>query len=156
MIEVSIPGYHDVSLKHLVLDYNGTLAVNGELLDDVSDALRSLANCLDVHIVTADTFGKVRSVVSGVPCGLSILAEQSQAEAKQKYVRNIGSERTVAIGNGRNDRFMLKEASLGIAIVGPEGAAVETMLAADVVCSGILDAFELLLNPKRLIATLRS
>ena len=156
MVEISIPGYQDISLKHLVFDYNGTLAVSGELLDGVSDALRRLANHLEVHIATADTFEKVRSAVSGLPCRLSILGEQSQAEAKQKYVRNLGSGQTAAIGNGRNDRLMLQEAKLGIAIVGLEGAAVETVLAADIVCSSILDAFELLLSPKRLIATLRS
>jgi soluble P-type ATPase len=51
---------------------------------------------------------------------------------------------------------MVKEAALGIAVIEKEGAAVETLLAADIVCGNILDALELLLNPKRLIATLRS
>ena len=75
---------------------------------------------------------------------------------KLDYVKGLGCENTVCIGNGRNDRLMLKEASLGIAVALKEGVALTTLVSADVVCTGIVSALELLLNPLRLTATLRS
>jgi len=156
MIEIAVPGYGEISLEHVVLDYNGTLATDGQLPDAIQSVLNKLAEHVELHIVTADTFGKVKSGVEGIRCNLSILSQQDQALAKKQYVMNIGSSRAAAIGNGRNDRLMLKEAALGIAVVGDEGSALETLLACDVVCKMAEDALELLLNPKRLIATLRS
>jgi soluble P-type ATPase len=59
------------------------------------------------------------------------------------------------IGNGNNDSEMVKNAILGIAIIGDEGCATPTLLQSDISCTNIADALELLLNEKRLIATLR-
>jgi len=156
MIEIAIPGYKTLQFKYLVLDYNGTLAVDGELLPGVESALKGLAEELQVHILTADTFGKVSSRVEGIPCELSILPVENQDTGKLDYVKHVGAEHTVCIGNGRNDRLMLKEAALGIAVILEEGAAMETLAAADVICNSILDALKLLTNPLRLTATLRS
>ena len=156
MIEIVIPGYGELSLYHLVLDYNGTLATDGHLPRSIRTLLNNVVEHVELHIVTADTFGEAKSGVEGIRCKLSILSQQDQALAKQQYLQNIGSNRAAAIGNGRNDRLMVKEAALGIAIVGAEGSAIETLLASDVVCTSSQDALELLLNPKRLIATLRS
>ena len=156
MIEIEIPGYKTLELKHLVLDHNGTLACDGILIKGVKNCLEQLANDLKIHVLTADTFGKASSQLEGVPCGLSILPAENQDVGKLDYVKGLGCENTVCIGNGRNDRLMLKEASLGIAVVLTEGVAQETLVSADVVCTGIVSALELLLHPLRLTATLRS
>jgi soluble P-type ATPase len=50
---------------------------------------------------------------------------------------------------------MLSSAALGIAVLGPEGLAVEALRAAHVVVARIEDALDLLLHPQRLVATLR-
>ena len=156
MIEISIPGHKKLQLKHLVLDYNGTLACDGQIIAGVKESLEALANMLQIQVLTADTFGKARSGLEGVPCDLSILPVEDQDIGKLEYVKNLGCEHTVCIGNGRNDRLMLQEAALGIAVILGEGVAVETLLAADVVCTDIVSALELLANPLRLTATLRS
>jgi soluble P-type ATPase len=156
MIEVAIPGYKTLQFEHLVLDYNGTLAVDGELLPGVKEALKGLSEKLQVHMLTADTFGKVQSRVEGIPCDLAILPLENQDRGKLDYVKRLGASQTVCMGNGRNDRLMLKEAALGIAVILEEGAAMETLASADIVCTGILPALELLTNPLRLTATLRS
>jgi soluble P-type ATPase len=72
------------------------------------------------------------------------------------YVSQLGRNETVCIGNGRNDRLMLPAAALGIAVIGPEGTAMDAMQASDVVTTSIHSALDLLLNPLRLVATLRS
>lgn len=156
MIRIEIPGHKELQLDHLVLDYNGTLACDGHLITGVKESLNALADNLQIHIVTADTFGKAASRLEGVPCKLSILPAGNQDTAKLEYIKGLSGELTVCIGNGRNDRFMLKEAALGIAVVLEEGAAVEALLSADVVCTSIVSALELLTNPLRLTATLRS
>jgi soluble P-type ATPase len=115
-----------------------------------------LAEDLTIHVLTADTFGNARAELEGVPCAVSILPSDDQDRGKLAYVQQLGPEFTVCIGNGRNDRLMLKEAVLGIAVVLVEGAAVEACRAADVVCTTISSALDLLRNPLRLVATLRS
>jgi soluble P-type ATPase len=156
MIEVKIPGCKTLQLRYLVLDHNGTLAVDGILLRGVREKLKALAADLEIHVLTADTFGKARAQLEGVPCKLSILPLEGQDTGKLEYVKKLGSEHTVCIGNGRNDRLMLKDAALGITVILAEGTAVETLTSADVVCKDILSALELLTHPLRLTATLRS
>ena len=156
MIEISIPGYGELRLAHLVLDYNGTLAVDGRLLFGVRERLERLADRLTIHVITADTFGKAADYLAGVPCQLDILPPDDQVQAKREFVRELGAEQCVCVGNGRNDRLMLKEAALGIAVLQDEGTAVATLTAADVAAPDIQSALELLMRPLRLTATLRA
>jgi len=156
VLTIAVPGFKTLEIEHLVLDYNGTLACDGALIEGVAERLLTLAGSLALHVVTADTFGKARAALEGLPCALVILDADNQDSAKLAYVEQLGRERTVCIGNGRNDRAMLKAAALGIAVVQVEGVAAETLTVADVVCPSILDALDLLANPLRLTATLRS
>jgi soluble P-type ATPase len=156
MIKVNIPGYKKLQLKYLVLDYNGTLACDGKLLPGVKENLIALANELQVHVLTADTFGKAHSGIEGIPCKLSILSKDNQEVGKLEYTKALGAEFAVCIGNGRNDQLMLAESALGIAVILEEGAARVTIDAAAIVCTSIVSALELLRNPLRLVATLRS
>jgi len=156
MIEIVIPGYHSLQLEHLVLDYNGTLAVDGRLIRGVARKLAELSQRLRLHIITADTHGTAARHIEGIACQLSIIPPNLQAEAKRDFVQALGAEQTVCVGNGRNDRLMLEAASLGIAIIQDEGASGEAVRAADVIVHSIHDALDLLLNPLRLVATLRS
>ena len=71
------------------------------------------------------------------------------------FVERLSSDKVVAIGQGSNDFGMLKTAAIGICVLSPEGTAIETMLAADILVPDIYKAFELLENPTRMIATLR-
>lgn len=156
MPDIAVPGWTTLRLEHLVLDFNGTLAVDGVLLPGVAEALPHLASRLDIHVVTADTFGTAREALAGLPVRLVVLTSgQKHDEAKRRQVEQLGADRCVAIGNGRNDRLLLAAAALGIAVVQQEGAAVPTLLAADVVAPDIVSALGLLLHPSRLVATLR-
>jgi soluble P-type ATPase len=156
MIGIKIPGFKELRLSHLVLDYNGTIACHGRLMEGVPEKLAGLAPRLAIHILTADTFGTVRDQVAHLPADLIVIPPEDQAQAKCVYVRRLGGDAVAAVGNGRNDRLMLQEAVLGIALLQGEGVAVEALMAADVVVPGILEALELLLAPAGLTATLRS
>ncbi|MBD2234480.1 HAD family hydrolase [Phormidium tenue] len=156
MIDINVPGFRHFQLSHLVLDYNGTLAIDGRLMPQAGEILAALAEVLQIHVITADTFGLAQGELAGLPLSLTIAPPENQAATKLAYITDLGTERVVAIGNGRNDRQMLKAAALGIALVQREGGAVETLVSADVIATSILDALELLRQPRRLVATLRS
>ena len=156
MLGIEIPGFKRLLLANLVLDYNGTLACDGKVITGVGERLELLSDRLQVHVLTADTFGSAREELAELPCRVSVISRENQAEAKGNYIGDLGSEECVAIGNGRNDRFMLKRAALGIALLQAEAASVEAVLAADIVSRNILDALDLLLHPLRLTATLRA
>ena len=83
------------------------------------------------------------------------MPSEGQRGAKRTFLGAIGADRVVAIGNGFNDGDLLEHAALSIAVLSGEGSAPETLFAADVVCANICDALDLLLIPKRLVATLR-
>lgn len=156
MIAIEIPGSIDLQISHLVLDYNGTLALDGELLEGVAARMKRLAADVQVHVITADTHGTVKMKLTGLPCLLHIIGPMDQDRQKDAYVRSLGLEKVAVIGNGRNDGLMLKNSALGCALVQEEGASVSAILQADIICTDILDAFDLLLNPSRIKATLRN
>ncbi|WP_035606500.1 HAD family hydrolase [Haloferula sp. BvORR071] len=156
MLEIDIPGFDQLRLEHLVMDYNGTLALDGSLELGVLEKLRCLAGELSLHVVTADSHQQAASQLANAPVKLRIISAEAQAETKLEYIRELGLDRVVAIGNGRNDRLMLEAAALGIVVVQKEGAAFGAIQRADLVAPNILDALDLLIHPRRLLATLRS
>jgi soluble P-type ATPase len=156
MLTIAVPGYETLRLEHLVLDFNGTLACDGVLMAGVTERLDELSRQLSIHVVTADTFGNAAAALAGLPCRLSILPVENQDAGKLAYVERLGCDKVVCIGNGRNDRRMLKAAALGIAVIQREAASSETVIAADIVAIDILDALDLLTHPLRLAATLRA
>jgi P-type E1-E2 ATPase len=156
MIELQIPGRGIIQLECAVFDVNGTLAVDGVLIDGVAEKIAVLRGKLEVHLLTADTHGKQVEIDQQ----LRFTADRLQPggrerEQKAEYVRLLDANKVVAIGNGANDVDMLYAAAIGIAVIGPEGVSGEALAAADVVVSDIHAAIGLLLNPKRLVATLR-
>lgn len=156
MLQIDIPGYRTLNLMHLVLDMNGTVACDGKILPGVAERLEALGPSLTVHVLTADTFGGAATEFRGLPCRVEVVPPDGQTQAKRDYVFRLGSEEAVCIGNGRNDVLMLQDAALGIAVIQEECAAAETVAAADLVAPDILAALDLLLHPKRLMATLRA
>jgi len=151
-INLELRGGETKSFTDLVLDYTGTLSLDGTLLSGVAQRLERLAKNVRITVLTADTFGKAKDQLAGLPVDLHVI---ETGQDKAQMVKNLGAERVIAIGNGRNDMPMMAIAGLKIAVIGPEGASAELLLVADVVVSNILDAMDLLTNPLRLKATLR-
>jgi len=156
MDPIHIPGFGTIAITHLVLDYNGTLAVDGQIIPGAGMRITALAEHLSVVVLTADTFGKAAKELADLPCELRILPEtDDEAQAKLAVINDLGPENCMAVGNGANDALMLEAARLGVAVMGHEGAAISALMAADLAVQGPLDAMNLLLNPLRLKATLR-
>jgi len=155
MVELTIPGRGILRLKYLVLDLNGTLTLDGELIDGVVERLEQLRKDFTVCLLTADMHGTATKLAADLQLELKRIKPTAEREQKSAVVRELGEQQVVAIGAGANDAAMLKAAALGIAVLGPEGLATSVLSAADIVAPGITEALDLLLVPDRLIATLR-
>jgi len=151
---IEIPYYKTLTLEHLVLDYNGTIAKDGTLKVEVKALLLELCKNYTVHVIT-DTFGSVKAQMEDFSVIVKVLQTNNHTAEKAAYIDGLGKENCVAVGNGNNDSGMLHNATLGIAIIGDEGCATPTLLQSDISCANIENALTLLLNQKRLIATLR-
>lgn len=154
-MRIEIPDYKTLELKYLVLDYNGTIALDGEMSDGVKSRLHKLSKELEIYVLTADTHGTAREMCEGLPLEVHTFPTNGALEEKLEIVEKLGAEQCVAIGNGRNDKLMCRASVLAIAVLEQEGMCGKLIGEADVCTRNIENALDLLIYPKRLIATLR-
>lgn len=155
MIELTIPGREPLRLKYLVTDVNGTLAVDGVLIDGLTKRLSSLRDRLEIHMLTADTHGRQESIDTQLNLKATRVQPGNEARQKAEFVRKLGADTVVAIGQGANDAEMLKAAAIGICVMSQEGVATETLIAADILLPDIVTALDLFDKPVRMVASLR-
>ena len=155
MISLSIPGWGDMEIENIVLDLNGTIATDGKIPSEVKEKINVLSGKAKIYILTADTQGTASEEIQTMNVGLVKMPEKRSKKGKLEFLKTFDLERTVVIGNGNNDQFILKEAALGIGVLGDEGLSVSAIKNADIIVKNISDALALFLKPKRLIATLR-
>lgn len=156
MIRVEIPGTGFFEFEHFVTDFSGTLSEDGMLLPGVKEKLNELSGKLKIHVLTSDTFGRAREELEGVNCTIHVLEGKEHVVQKEQYVKNLGTDRVVALGNGNNDELMLRAARLGIVVCLKEGCSQKAVEASRILVTSPIDAINLLLFPKRLMATLRT
>jgi P-type E1-E2 ATPase len=155
MIQTMIPGVGNVEIAHLLLDVNGTLTTDGVLIPGVERRVARLHSALSIMLVTADTRGTASALAERLGIAIQRVPAGGEAQAKADLARSLGAEHVAAIGNGANDALMLKAARIGIAVLGNEGLAVSALQSADLVTATIVDALDLLVDPVRLLSTLR-
>jgi P-type E1-E2 ATPase len=157
MIEVHLPGRNrTLRLGCLLLDINGTLTVDGELINGVADRIEALKKKLAIYLLSADTYGRAQATADALGLKFIRVNAETGGVDKRDYMIKLGKERSAAIGNGCNDVLMLEEAALAIAVMGREGCCSEALLRSDLVVADINDALDILLDPRRLVATLRA
>jgi soluble P-type ATPase len=154
MITIDIPGWGNMDIENILLDLNGTIATDGEIPAEVRGKINSLSDKVSIYILTADTQGTAGEEIREMKAKLIKMPGEDSKNGKFEFIKGLEIEKTVAIGNGNNDQLILKEAGLGIAVLGDEGMSVSAMKNADIVVKSILDALDLFLKPKRLFATL--
>ena len=155
-MEINIPGRGIIKIKNLLLDYNGTIACDGKLISSVKEKIEAIdKEGIKVHIVTADTHGTVKNQCADIPVQIQIFDNSNAAQNKREIVEKLGSENCICIGNGFNDGQMFEACSISVIVMGVEGCSAKSLMKADIVCKSIEDAFDLILKPNRIIATLR-
>ncbi|MBR3154867.1 MAG: HAD family hydrolase [Lachnospiraceae bacterium] len=155
MITIDIPGREIITIEHLVLDYNGTVAEDGQLIDGVEERMRALKELVDIHVLTADTYGTVRAQCDPIGVHVETFPRAGAAECKLEIVQRLGSH-VMCVGNGFNDVLMFDAADLSVAVLEKEGTYAGLIAHADIVTRSIVDAFDLLIRTDRMRATLRT
>ena len=155
MIEIEIPGHASLFIEHLVLDYNGTIAVDGIPIPGVLEMFLAMSRSLKIHFITADTHGTVHNYLKSEAISIHVLEKENQSLQKKAFITQLGASKVIVIGNGYNDHLMLKEAVIGIAVLQQEGLSFEALASSDILFTSIIDALDCLRNPMRLAATLR-
>lgn len=155
MLTIKIPGREELVLSHLVLDYNGTIAEDGVVIDGIAPRLEELSRELEISVITADTHGTAKRNCEGLPLSVDVFPTVSVAEIKAEEVRKKQGG-VVCIGNGFNDILMSDAADLSICVIGREGCCAALLSHVDVVVTSIHDALDLLIRGDRLRATLRT
>jgi len=157
MIRFDIPGREPLTIDFLVLDYNGTIAVDGALIEGVPERIRALTELLPVYILTADTYGTVRRQCEGLGAEVKTFPHAGAGACKEEIVRGLLAQGHVCtVGNGFNDIPMTKLATLGIAVLDGEGMYAGLLQHADILVRASADALDLLLKPDRMRAALRN
>ena len=156
MYQIVVPGIGELIFEHLLLDMNGTVSTDGFLIPGVKWRVIKLRENLNIYLVTADTFGSANNAASQMGVDLKVVSPLNGTQDKEELVAVLGSSRTIAIGNGFNDVSMLKTAGLSIVVIGQEGCSVDALKNARIAVRDIRDALDLILEPRRLIATLRT
>lgn len=155
MLAIEIPGRKSFSVSHLVLDYNGTIAVDGALCEEIKERLQELKNAVEIHVLTADTYGSVHQQCSPLGIDVKTFPREGASVCKKEIVESLEGG-SVCVGNGYNDIAMFDVAELSVAVMGEEGMCAELLSHTDVFVRSIKDALDLLLKPNRLKATLRT
>ena len=155
MLKIKIPGREELELRYLILDYNGTIAEDGFVIEGIVERLEELKKSLDIYVITADTHGTAALRCEGLPLEVKTFPTVQVGEIKAEETRKL-SGGVVCIGNGFNDIQMSDAAALSICVIGKEGCCGKLIGHCDIVVTSIHDALDLLLKPDRLRATLRT
>jgi soluble P-type ATPase len=161
MIGLEIPGFGHLEIHQVISDFTGTHAFRGKIRKGVKNRLIRLAGFVEIHILTADTRGTAKSELAGMPIIRKTLKRgKPHDEQKAAYVNKYDPRHVAAFGNGLNDRLMLKivkdAGGLAVAVDNGEGCAIETMQNANLFVYRSENALDLLLDPNRCKATLRT
>ena len=155
MLKIKIPGREELILSHLILDYNGTIAEDGEIIESIRPRLAELAKLLSIYVITADTHGTAAKKCEGLPLQVLTFLTTEVGAIKAQEARKLTGG-VVTIGNGFNDIPMSDAADLSICVIGKEGCCGKLLMHTDIVVTSIDDALNLLLKPSRVRATLRT
>jgi len=154
MISIERPGQSHLEIEFILIDFEGTLAQDRRVHPKVKDKINLLSKRTKIYILAKGEAELVEEMLKKVRAEVTYFKEGEASEKKLDLLRQLGANRTVAIGNGVDDAPMIEEAGLGICVMGKEGTFPEAMKKADVVFMNILDALDFLLKPLRQKATL--
>ncbi len=151
-MNIDIAGIGTINAQKIFIDYNGTIAENGDLLTGIKKNLRDLSEIYEIYVLTGDTFGTVKEAFKD--SSIEVIVAET-AIAKAAVIDRYNPDHCIAIGNGSIDQLMFKKAALSFCVIEREGASVKALLEADIVVHSIYHAFEMIESPKKIIATLK-
>ncbi len=155
MIRIEIPGREALEISHIVLDYNGTIAVDGALVAGLDAPIEALSKLVELHVLTADTYGTVRAQCAHLPLTVHTFPRPDAGLCKEEIVKGLTGG-VACFGNGFNDIPMFDAADLAVAVLLEEGMCTGLLPHADIFVRSIHDGLDLFLKPDHIRADLRS
>lgn len=156
MLIYDIPGMGEIKIENIVFDYNGTVAVDGKLIENVKESLVGLKDYANIYILTADTYGTVEAQCSALGIDVKTFPKENAGLFKKRIVEGLGAKKTICVGNGVNDVEMFKICAISIATIEEEGCSGKLLMHTDIAVKNIENAIGLILNEDRMRATLRN
>jgi soluble P-type ATPase len=154
MIPIQRPGQDPIEIEFILIDFEGTLALDRRVHPKAKDKINLLSKRTRIYIMVKAEKEMVEEKLKKVKAEILYTAEGETSKRKLQLLHQLGAAKTVAIGNGMDDAPILEEAALGICVMGKEGTSSEAFIKSDVVVSNILDALDFLLKPLHQKATL--
>jgi soluble P-type ATPase len=149
MIPIERPGLDPLEIESVLLDFDGTLAIDRRVHPKAKDKINLLSKRTNIYVLTTQKKELIEERLRKVKAEIIYLAEGDSSRRKLDLLRQLGPSRCVAIGNGMDDAAMIQGAAIGICVIGKEGSSGEAMKNADLVFADILDALDFLLKPLR-------
>ena len=154
MISIQRPGMESLDIHFVLIDFEGTLAMDGRVHPKAKDKVNLLSKRATIYILTKSNREKVEETLRKMKAEILYVAEGDSSQQKLNVLQRLGPHQTAVIGNGLDDGQIMEQAGLGMCVIGKEGSSAEAMAKADLVVTHVLDALDFLLKPLRQRATL--
>lgn len=154
MIIIQRPGFEPMEIENILIDFEGTLAQDRRVNPKAKDKINLLSKRTKIYIFTTQDKDTVEKVLKKIRAEIIFLKEGESTQGKLDLLSNLNAKNSVFIGNGEDDKEVMKDVAFGIAVIGKEGASVETIKMADILFFNMIDALDFLLKPLRQKATL--
>ena len=154
MISIQRPGMESLELHFVLIDFEGTLAMDGRVHPKAKDKVNLLSKRVTVYILTKSSKEKVEETLKKMKAEILSMTEGDSSQQKLDVLQRLGPHQTAVIGNGFDDVQIMEQAGLGMCVIGKEGSSPEAVAKADLVVTSVLDALDFLLRPLRQGATL--
>ncbi len=147
------PNNSELFIETIVLDLNGTLAVNGKVSEETKSRILKLKSmAYRLVLISGDIRGNASVIAEDLEIEL-FLGANSQEKAEQ--MQQFDKDKTAAIGNARIDIGTFDNAAISIATLQSEGIHSGIINHVDLIVPSIDDALNLFIDIKSLEATLR-
>jgi soluble P-type ATPase len=149
MISIQRPGMESLDIHFVLIDFEGTLAMDGRVHPKAKDKVNLLSKRATIYILTKSNREKVEEALRKMKVEILYVTEGDSSQQKLNALQRLGPHQTAVIGNGLDDVRIMEQAGLGMCVIGKEGASAEAMAKADLVVTHVLDALDFLLKPMR-------
>src|SRR5512136_2415161 len=154
MISIQRPGMESLDIHFVLIDFEGTLAMDGRVHPKAKDKVNLLSKRATITILTKSNREKVEETLKKMKVEILYVTEEDSSQQKLNVLQRLGPHQTAVIGNGLDDVRIMEQAGLGLCVIGKEGSSAEAMVKADLVVTNVLDALDFLLKPMRQRVTL--
>jgi soluble P-type ATPase len=112
MITMERPGQEPLGIEYILIDFEGTLAVDRRVDPKAKDKMNLLSRRTKLYVLAQGQDQVAEEVLKKVKAEIVHLKEGESSQGKLNLLNELGAQRTVAIGNGLTMSPWLKKPAL--------------------------------------------